>query len=140
MTNFKDIPTDILLQILFLLPRNIAYKFFLINKECYHLNKKYHAKSLYWANRTKFYGLVKITCCWKNNYDLNKIQEDYKYCEDFYNIYNNKYIERKLKNKKTTNRYRMGKTFSQYFIKYLEIYDKNPGNLLNHMEKYYNNY
>jgi len=130
MTTFKDIPTDILLQILFLLPCNIAYKFFLINKECYHLNKKYHSKSLYWANRTKFYKLVKISCCWKNNHDLNKIQEHYKYCEDFYNIYNYKYIKRKK------IKHGLEKTFGQYFIKYLELYDKKSIYILKHMKKY----
>ena len=95
----------------------------------------------------------------KNNYDLNKINEHYKYCEDFYYTFIIKYMKWKIKQKNTIVRTRnrsnikydlsnklkyfdlyqdnrLEKNFSEYFIEYLELYDKKSDKLYKHMKKY----
>ena len=122
---FNDLSKEILIYILKLLPREKAYKFFLINSECYNIYPKFHNKALYWGTRSKFYNLVKITCNWNNsNYDLDKINEHYGYLED---CYINKSFGKKLL--KRTN-------WSQYFIDYLDLYEKKSVKLLLNMNKY----
>ena len=133
--SFDKLPKEILLLIFKFISIEKAYKFFLINTECYNISPSYHEKSLYWSSRCKFYQLIKINCNWKNNFDLNKINIHYKNVEDYYYRSNNcvkkngKYIIGLSKKRKSVS-------FSDYFINYLELYDKKNSKLLSHMEKY----
>ncbi len=133
---FSRLPDEILKKILTYIPKTECYKFFHINKECFNFEPKYHFKSIYWASRKKFYQLIKITCCWKNEYNLSKINIQYKFVEDLYYKLNKIYLNYYKSVSKLVCTDKQKKSFNEYFDKYIDLYMKKNIYLIKHMKKY----